>query len=79
MTKNIIFSVLTILLVALGAYQLYSNKQEINEAATFKEERGNVPVKTILAELENHQQKMNFTGTFYPFKEVQFGAEMQGK
>jgi len=79
MIKKIIFSVIGVGLVALAAIQLYGNKQEINEAATYKEEIGNIPVEIMEVTAEKVNQKLKFTGTFQPFKEVNFGAETQGK
>ena len=79
MIKKIIFSLVGIGLVALAAFQLYGNKQEINEAATYKEVIGDIPVEVMTVKSEKHNQNLNFTGTFEPVKEVSFGAETQGK
>jgi RND family efflux transporter MFP subunit len=77
--KKTIFIIIGIALVALAAFKLYSNKSQINEAATYKEEVGNVPVKILVANSEKQQNELKFTGTFNPIHEVQFGAEIQGK
>ncbi|MDP5139674.1 MAG: efflux RND transporter periplasmic adaptor subunit [Spirosomaceae bacterium] len=79
MTKKIIFGIIGIALVVLAAFKLYNNKSEINEAAAFKEERGNIPVETLIVQEEIFEQGYKFTGTFNPDREVNFGAEMQGK
>ncbi|WP_338813120.1 efflux RND transporter periplasmic adaptor subunit [Bernardetia sp. Wsw4-3y2] len=77
--KKTIFIIIGVVLVVAVAFRLYSNKSKINEAESYKEEIGNIPVNVVVANLEKQQNELKFTGTFNPIHEVQFGAELQGK
>jgi RND family efflux transporter MFP subunit len=59
--------------------KLASNKKEINAAAAYKETKENIAVQVITAQRSTYNAALQYTGTFKPFKETNFGAESQGR
>ncbi|NJO00420.1 MAG: efflux RND transporter periplasmic adaptor subunit [Bacteroidia bacterium] len=79
MIKKIIFTVSALALLVFVFVKLASNKKEINAAAAYKETKENIAVEVITAQRSTYYAALQYTGTFKPFKETNFGAESQGK
>ncbi len=79
MLKKIIFSIVAIVLLIWAFTKLSSNKKAIDDAASYLEVNENIPVQTIKVTRSTYSDQLGFTGTFKAIREVNFGAEMQGK
>ena len=79
MIRNIIIISLAVAAVIWGAFRLASNKTEINKAAAFTEKIQDVPVKAVTLDEQRVEAEYSYIGTLAPMREVQFGAESQGK
>lgn len=79
MIKKIIFTVIALALLVFVFVKLASNKKEINAAASYKETKENIAVQVITAQRSTYNADLQYTGTFKPFKETNFGAESQGR
>jgi RND family efflux transporter MFP subunit len=78
MIKKIIFTVIALALLVFVFIKLASNKKEINASAAYKETKENIAVQVITAQRSTYNADLQYTGTFKPFKETNFGAESQG-
>jgi RND family efflux transporter MFP subunit len=78
MLKKIIFTVIALTLLVFVFIKLATNKKEINVAASYKETKENIAVQVMTAQRSTYNTALQFTGTFKPFKETNFGAESQG-
>lgn len=79
MTKKLIFAALGLALLTLAGFTLARNKSEINEAATYREPIGKVPVQVLTVRPTLHAPAFRYSGLLEPAREVSFGAELQGK
>lgn len=79
MIKKIIFTVIALAFLVFVFVKLASNKKEINAAASYKETKENIAVQVITAQRSTYNADLQYTGTFKPFKETNFGAESQGR
>lgn len=79
MLKKIVTTLIAIAVVIAVFIKLASNKEEIDNAASYKESKENVPVEVMSAELSSYLVSFKHSGTLKPIKDVQYGTEGQGK
>ena len=79
MKKTIIYIVLALVLVAIVAIRLKSNKETIvNRVYHYNKEQA-INVQALSLKLENVRNMKSYTGTFEPNKETRVSADIQGK
>ncbi len=77
--KKIMYIVLTLLVIALVAYRLKSNKETTkNKVYQFNKELP-IPVQTDTLKSEQVEHSNEYSGTFEPNKESKLSADLQGK
>ncbi len=77
--RRIIIITLVVAILAFFAFRLYSNKTEIDNAATYRETIANVPVQVSKVAFMPIDYEYAYLGSFAPVREVGFGGETQGK
>lgn len=77
--RNLVLAALAVAAIVWIGLRLAHNKKEINAAAEFHENYGNVPVKVATVQKQILSGEYSYVGTLEPMHEVNISAEAQGK
>ncbi len=78
---NVARVVIIVLVIACSiAFTLYANKEKMEENASMVEKTAEIlPVAVITVKKENFNTDFNATGSFEPYRELNFASETQGR